>query len=61
MKRFLLSDRFASVALMASLVVGATALLADSVSPVYDALCAAPKLRMSLTDNADSVGVLEGT
>lgn len=49
------------VGLILSLSLSATALFADSVMPVYDALCAAPKLRMSLTGDADSVGVLEGT
>ena len=49
------------VGLILSLSLSATAIFADSVMPVYDALCAAPKLRMSLTGDADSVGVLEGT
>jgi len=47
--------------LIAGFSLGATVLLADSVKPVYDALCAAPKLQMSLTGDADSMGVLEGT
>mgnify|MGYP000512709294 CR=1 FL=1 len=34
--------------LIAGFSLGATVLLADSVKPVYDALCAAPKLQMSL-------------
>ncbi len=47
--------------LIASVSLGTSVLSADSVLPVYDALCAAPKLRMSLTGDADSMGVLEGT
>ena len=49
------------VGLILSLSLSASALFADSVLPVFDALCAVPKLQMSLTGDADSVGVLEGT
>lgn len=56
---FLIQPRW--VGLILSLSLSASALFADSVLPVFDALCAAPKLQMSLTGDADSVGVLEGT
>ena len=49
------------VSLVAGLALGARAILADAVQPLYDALCAAPKLRISLTADAGSIGVLEGT
>jgi len=46
--------------LIGCLILASSALVADSVQPVYDALCAAPKLRVTLTTEADSLGVLEG-
>jgi hypothetical protein len=61
MRRIAFAAKTEWVSLLVSVVVGASVLTADSIQPVYDALCAAPKLRMSLTGNADSVGVLEGT
>lgn len=41
--------------------LAASVLLADSVQPIYDAFCAAPKLRLAFASDADSVGVLEGS
>lgn len=57
------SGWFARVARAVVAVAGlfATRLGADSVRPVYDALCAAPKLQLEFAADADSVGVLEGS
>ncbi len=61
MRRIAFGAKTEWVSLLVGFAVCASVLNADSIQPVYDALCAAPKLRMSLTGNADSVGVLEGT